>query len=170
MSKKNNKEIIILMGVIIIILAVLCVLFATDTLTITTKNENVTTSDKTDTKSENTDKTTTNDDVNSEDKTEDKSNDNNSTLKKFTFNTSYGTETIEAEEALTGRGSAGASSKIFYLKDHKLYLYGHGESDELLANGVDKIYYKTEQTDQISVVLNSTSTISKENSYIEYEK
>ena len=30
--------------------------------------------------------------------------------------------------------------------------------------------YKTGQTDLINVVLNSTSTISKENSYIEYEK
>ena len=170
MNKESNDIVILLMGIIIIILAVLCVLFATDTLTITTKNENETTSDKTNTKSENTDKITTNNDINSEAKTEDKSNDNNNASKKFTFNTSYGTETIEAEEALTGRGSAGASSKIFYLKDHKLYLYGHGESDELLADGVDKIYYKTEQTDLINVVLNSTSTISKENSYIEYEK
>ena len=169
MNKESNGIVILLMGIIIIILALLCVLFATDTLTITTKNENETTSDKTNTKSENTDKITTNNDINSEAKTEDKFNDNN-TSKKFTFNTSYGTETIEAEEALTGRGSAGASSKIFYLKGHKLYLYGHGESDELLADGVDKIYYKTEQTDLINVVLNSNSTISKENSYIKYEK
>ena len=170
MNKESNDIVILLMGIIIIILAVLCVLFATDTLTIMTKNGNETTSDKTNTKSENTDKITTNNAINSEAKTEDKSNDNNNASKKFTFNTSYGTETLEAEEALTGRGSAGASSKIFYLKDHKLYLYGHGESDELLADGVDKIYYKTEQTDLINVVLNSTSTISKENSYIEYEK
>ena len=33
MEKKNNKGIIILIGVIIIILAVLCVLFATNTIT-----------------------------------------------------------------------------------------------------------------------------------------
>ena len=33
MEKKNNKGIIILMGVIILILVVLCILFATNTIT-----------------------------------------------------------------------------------------------------------------------------------------
>lgn len=37
MEKKNNKGIIILMGVIIIILAVLCVLFVTDTIKFNSK-------------------------------------------------------------------------------------------------------------------------------------
>ena len=97
-------------------------------------------------------------------------NNENFELKKFTFETAYGKETIEAEEALVGQGSAGASNNIFYLKDNKLYLYGHGDEDELLANGVDKIYYKTKYADQITVILNSSSTISKENGYIEYER
>lgn len=48
-------------------------------------------------------------------------------LKTFTFNNAYGTETLEAEEALTATGTAGASNIIFYLKENKLYLYGHGE-------------------------------------------
>lgn len=91
-------------------------------------------------------------------------------LKTFTFDNAYGTETIEAEEALTATGTAGASNTIFYLKDNKLYLYGHGEEDELLADGVEKIYYKTAQAEQITVVLNKNSTMSKENSYLEYEK
>ncbi len=91
-------------------------------------------------------------------------------LKTFTFDNAYGTETIEAEEALTATGTAGASNIIFYLKENKLYLYGHGEADELLADGVDKIYYKTTHAEQITVVLNKNSTISKENSYLEYEK
>ena len=91
-------------------------------------------------------------------------------LKTFTFNNAYGTETLEAEEALTATGTAGASNTIFYLKDNKLYLYGHGEEDELLADGVEKIYYKTAQAEQITVVLNKNSTMSKENSYLEYEK
>ena len=97
-------------------------------------------------------------------------NNENFELKKFTFETAYGKETIEAEEALVGQGSAGASNNIFYLKDNKLYLYGHGDEDALLANGVDKIYYKTKYADQITVILNSSSTISKENGYIEYER
>lgn len=91
-------------------------------------------------------------------------------LKTFTFDNAYGTETIEAEEALTATGTAGASNTIFYLKDNQLYLYGHGEEDELLANGVEKIYYKTAHAEQITVVLNKNSTMSKENSYLEYEK
>ena len=91
-------------------------------------------------------------------------------LKTFTFDNAYGTETIEAEEALTATGTAGASNTIFYLKENKLYLYGHGEEDELLADGVEKIYYKTAQAEQITVVLNKNSTMSKENSYLEYEK
>ena len=91
-------------------------------------------------------------------------------LKTFTFNNAYGTETLEAEEALTATGTAGASNIIFYLKENKLYLYGHGEEDELLADGVEKIYYKTKQSEQITVVLNKNTTISKENSYLEYER
>ena len=91
-------------------------------------------------------------------------------LKTFTFNNAYGTETLEAEEALTATGTAGASNIIFYLKENKLYLYGHGEEDELLADGVEKIYYKTAQAEQITVVLNKNSTMSKENSYLEYER
>lgn len=91
-------------------------------------------------------------------------------LKTFTFNNAYGTETLEAEEALTATGTAGASNIIFYLKKNKLYLYGHGEEDELLADGVEKIYYKTKQSEQITVVLNKNTTISKENSYLEYER
>ena len=94
----------------------------------------------------------------------------NKELKTFTFDNAYGTETIEAEEALTATGTAGASNIIFYLKENKLYLYGHGEEDELLADGVDKIYYKTTHAEQITVVLNKNSTISKENSYLEYER
>ena len=104
----------------------------------------------------------------SETKQENTSSENE--LKSFTFETAYGTETVEANEALTGSGTAGASNYIFYLKDHKLYLYGHGEEDELLADGVEKIYYKTKHAEQITVVLNQNSTMSKENSYISYEK
>lgn len=91
-------------------------------------------------------------------------------LRTFTFDNAYGTETLEAEEALTATGTAGASNIIFYLKENKLYLYGHGEEDELLADGVEKIYYKTKQSEQITVVLNKNTTISKENSYLEYER
>ena len=90
-------------------------------------------------------------------------------LKTFTFDNAYGIVSVPYA-ALTATGTAGASNTIFYLKDNQLYLYGHGEEDELLANGVEKIYYKTAQAEQITVVLNKNSTMSKENSYLEYEK
>ena len=34
-------------------------------------------------------------------------------------------------------------NETYVLQENKLYLYGHGEEDELLADGVEKIYYKT---------------------------
>ena len=47
MEKKNNKIIIILMGVIIGVLLVLCVLFATDTITFNKKNNTISNEDAT---------------------------------------------------------------------------------------------------------------------------
>ena len=50
MEKKNNRGIIILMGVIIGVLLVLCVLFATDTITFNKKNNTTSNEDATTTK------------------------------------------------------------------------------------------------------------------------
>ena len=50
MEKKNNRGIIILMGVIIGVLLVLCVLFATDTITFNKKNNTTSNKDATTTK------------------------------------------------------------------------------------------------------------------------
>lgn len=153
MKKNASKVILFLVGIIIIILIGLGVLITNNIIVINNDNTKVV-------DDETSSDTSSNKDANNE----------NFELKKFTFVTAYGKETIEAEEALAGQGSAGASNNIFYLKDNKLYLYGHGDEDELLANGVDKIYYKTKYADQITVILNSSSTISKENGYIEYER
>ncbi|MDY5875954.1 MAG: hypothetical protein SPJ74_07770 [Bacilli bacterium] len=153
MKKNDNKVILFLVGIIIIILIGLGVLITNNIIVINNDNTKVV-------DDETSSDTSSNKDANNE----------NFELKKFTFVTAYGKETIEAEEALVGQGSAGASNNIFYLKDNKLYLYGHGDEDELLANGVDKIYYKTKYADQFTVILNSSSTISKENGYIEYER
>lgn len=153
MKKNASKVILFLVGIIIIILIGLGVLITNNIIVINNDNTKVV-------DDETSSDTSSNKDANNE----------NFELKKFTFVTAYGKETIEAEEALAGQGSAGASNNIFYLKDNKLYLYGHGDEDELLANGVDKIYYKTKYADQITVILNSSSTISKENGYIGYER
>lgn len=160
--KKSNKVIWFLVGIIIIIFVVLGILIAKNIIVINGDNTKVVNSEKV--KEIADDKTSSDSSSNKDESNE------NVELKKFTFETAYGEETIEAEDALAGQGSAGASNNIFYLKDNKLYLYGHGDEDELLANGVDKIYYETKYADQITVVLNSSSTISKENGYIEYER
>ncbi len=160
--KKSNKVIWFLVGIIIIIFVVLGILIAKNIIVINDNNTKVVNSEKV--KEIVDDKTSSDSSSNKDESNE------NVELKKFTFETAYGKEIIEAEDALAGQGSAGASNNIFYLKDNKLYLYGHGDEDELLANGVDKIYYETKYADQITVVLNSSSTISKENGYIEYER
>ena len=157
--KKNNKVIWFLVGIIIIIFVVLGILIANNIIVVNNDNTKVVNSEKV---KEIVDNKTSSDSNNNKDESNE--------IKKFSFETAYGRETIEAEDALAGQGSAGASNNIFYLKDNKLYLYGHGDGDELLANGVDKIYYETKYADQITVVLNSSSTISKENGYIEYER
>lgn len=162
MKKNDNKVIWFLVGIIITILIGLGVLFANNIIVINNDNTKVVNKKQV--------KEIVDDETSNDASSNKNANNENFELKKFTFETAYGRETIEAEEALAGQGSAGASNNIFYLKDNKLYLYGHGDEDELLANGVDKIYYETKYADQITVILNSNSTISKENGYIEYER
>lgn len=162
MKKNDNKVIWFLVGIIITILIGLGVLFANNIIVINNDNTKVVNKKQV--------KEIVDDETSSDTSSNKNANNENFELKKFTFETAYGRETIEAEEALAGQGSAGASNNIFYLKDNKLYLYGHGDEDELLANGVDKIYYETKYAEQITVILNSNSTISKENGYIEYER
>lgn len=162
MKKNDNKVIWFLVGIIITILIGLGVLFANNIIVINNDNTKIVNNEKV--------KEIVDDETSSDTSSNKDANNENFELKKFTFETAYGKATIEAEEALAGQGSAGASNNIFYLKDNKLYLYGHGDEDELLANGVDKIYYETKYAEQITVILNSNSTISKENGYIEYER
>ena len=162
MKKNDSKVILFLVGIIITILIGLGVLIANNIIVIDNDNTKVVNKKQV--------KEIVDDETSSDTSSNKDANNENFELKKFTFETAYGKETIKAEEALAGQGSAGASNNIFYLKDNKLYLYGHGEEDELLANGVDKIYYETKYADQITVILNSNSTISKENGYIEYER
>lgn len=87
---------------------------------------------------------------------------------EFKFSTAYGEITITAEKAYTARGTAGASNIIFYLKDNKLYRYNNNGRDEIIADGVEDIYYFSDKTETLTVELNETSTFTKELSYIEY--
>lgn len=92
----------------------------------------------------------------------------NKKQEEFKFSTAYGEITITAEKAYTARGTAGASNIIFYLKDNKLYRYNNSGRDEIIADGVEDIYYFSDKTETLTVELNETSTFTKELSYIEY--
>ena len=87
---------------------------------------------------------------------------------EYFFDTSYGTLKIEADKALSARGTAGASNNIFYIKNSNLYCYVHEGEDELYAENVDKIYYETAQAEQITVATNQHTNIIKENMCLDY--
>lgn len=99
---------------------------------------------------------------------ESEKNKQNNKQEEFKFSTAYGEITITAEKAYTARGTAGASNIIFYLKDNKLYRYNNSGRDEIIADGVEDIYYFSDKTEILTVELNETSTFTKELSYIEY--
>ncbi len=88
--------------------------------------------------------------------------------RKFNFETAYGSVNIVANYALTATGFAGASNTIFYLKDNSLYLYIYDGDDDLLASGVNKIYYENDSSQVITAILNKDSNVIKNLSYINY--
>lgn len=88
--------------------------------------------------------------------------------KEFKFDTAYGNVKIVANNALTATGFAGSSNTIFYLKDNNLYLYVNNGDDDLLAVGVDNMYYENNNSQVITVKLNKNSNIIKNLPYINY--
>lgn len=94
--------------------------------------------------------------------------DNPKEYREFNFETAYGSVNIVANYALTATGFAGASNTIFYLKDNNLYLYIYDGDDDLLASGVNKIYYENNSSQIITATLNKDSNVIKDSSYINY--
>ena len=94
--------------------------------------------------------------------------DNPKEYREFNFETAYGSVNIVANYALTATGFAGASNTIFYLKDNSLYLYIYDGNDDLLASGVNKIYYENNSSQIITATLNKDSNVIKDSSYINY--
>ena len=90
--------------------------------------------------------------------------------KEFVFETAEGTVEFDAEQALTPRGFAGTTNHIFYLKDNNLYYYIHNEEAELYAEGVEKIYYETDTSEEIVVKLKENAKIIKTSNYLLYLK
>ena len=63
-----------------------------------------------------------------------------------------GQELLEkAEKTLTARGWAGASNNIIGIKDGIIYYYNQGTGEfRKLATGIEDIYYKTEDSEEIT--------------------
>lgn len=61
-----------------------------------------------------------------------------------------------AEKTVTARGWAGASNNVIGLKDGIIYYYNKGtEEFYQLAEGVDDIYYATDESEEITAKKNS---------------
>lgn len=63
-----------------------------------------------------------------------------------------GQELLEkAEKTLTARGWAGASNNLIGIKDGIIYYYNQGTGEfRKLATGIEDIYYKTEDSEEIT--------------------
>ena len=63
-----------------------------------------------------------------------------------------GQELLEkAEKTLTTRGWAGASNNLIGIKDGIIYYYNQGTGEfRKLATGIEDIYYKTEDSEEIT--------------------
>ena len=68
-----------------------------------------------------------------------------------------------AEKTVTARGWAGASNNVIGLKDGIIYYYNKGtEEFYKLAEGVDDIYYATDEAEEITAKKNSNFKSLKE--------
>lgn len=57
----------------------------------------------------------------------------------------------KAEKTLTARGWAGASNNIIGIKDGTIYYYNEGTGEfRKIATGIEDIYYKTEDSEEIT--------------------
>lgn len=62
-----------------------------------------------------------------------------------------------AEKTVTARGWAGASNNVIGLKDGVIYYYNKGtEEFYQLAEGIDDIYYATDEAEEITAKKNSS--------------
>ena len=108
MENKNNKIIIVIMGVIIIILAILCILFATNTITFNTK-VNSNTKENLNNKSNNN-----NDNINS---TNENNNNNTTTNNDTLTNCDEIIGSYEFEEAIPSGADAGEMTSAEWTYD-----------------------------------------------------
>ena len=110
-----------------------------------TTNSNVT---ETNTNSENSNISNLNTIENS--KTSNETENNSKEEIKETEKITNGEELIQKAKTITASGWAGASNNVVGLKDGTLYYYNKGTGEfEVLAEGVEDIYSKTEVSEEI---------------------
>ena len=90
---------------------------------------------------------------------------------KETEKITNGEELIQKAKTITASGWAGASNNVVGLKDGTLYYYNKGTGEfEVLAEGVEDIYSKTEVSEEITAKKGKDFKEVKEKPiFVEYE-
>ncbi len=110
---------------------------------------------------------TTTDNSSTSNKTESSSKVEEKTTEKIT----NGEELMEKAKTITASGWAGASNNVIGLKDNILYYYNKGTGEfEIIAEGVEDIYSKTEYPEEITAKKGKDFKEIKEKPiFVEYE-
>lgn len=90
----------------------------------------------------------------------------------FTFITAYEPSIVRivATKATNLGGFAGASNKIFYIKDNNLYKYVHEGEDELLVENALDVSFDIKKIEALLVKIDENSKIIKNSQYAKYIK
>lgn len=110
---------------------------------------------------------TTTDNSSTSNKTESSSKVEEKTTEKIT----NGEELMEKAKTITASGWAGASNNVIGLKDNILYYYNKGTGEfDVIAEGVEDIYSKTEHAEEITAKKGKDFKEIKEKPvFVEYE-
>ena len=114
---------------------------------------------------------TTTDNSSTSNKTESSSKVEEKTTEETTEKITNGKELMEKAKTITASGWAGASNNVIGLKDNILYYYNKGTGEfEIIAEGVEDIYSKTEYPEEITAKKGKDFKEIKEKPiFVEYE-
>lgn len=114
---------------------------------------------------------TTTDNSSTSNKTESSSKVEEKTTEETTEKITNGEELMEKAKTITASGWAGASNNVIGLKDNILYYYNKGTGEfEIIAEGVEDIYSKTEYPEEITAKKGKDFKEIKEKPiFVEYE-
>lgn len=114
---------------------------------------------------------TTTDNSSTSNKTESSSKVEEKTTEETTEKITNGEELMEKAKTITASGWAGASNNVIGLKDNILYYYNKGTGEfDVIAEGVEDIYSKTEHAEEITAKKGKDFKEIKEKPvFVEYE-